>query len=145
MPPLADLNSQSFSSPILRAVRSCFSITVPSRSHFPHIQDPLPDGTGDGFADGFTDTVGKTDEPEVAGEGGDDFFTVAARAFPHDGAEDFDEFVGLVVGHADSPGTDKAGTVGLDDPAPDSGSEVASEGFVDLRAEALVAEDKRNL
>jgi type I restriction enzyme M protein len=29
----------------------------------------------------------------VAGEGGDDFFTVVGRAFPHDGAEDLDEFV----------------------------------------------------
>jgi len=78
----------------------------------------------------------------VAGKGGDDFFTVVGRSFPHDGAEDFDEFVGLVVGHADGTGTDELGAVGLDDPAADAGTEVATEGFVDLGAEALVAEDE---
>ena len=78
----------------------------------------------------------------MAGQCGDDFFTVVGGAFPHDGAEDLDEFVGLVVGHADGTGTDKGGAVGLDDPAADGGSEVASEGFVDLGAEALVAEDE---
>ncbi|MBV8310688.1 MAG: hypothetical protein JO344_09910 [Planctomycetaceae bacterium] len=73
---------------------------------------------------------------------GDDFFTVVGRAFTHHGAEDLDEFVGFVVGHVDGPGTNEIGTLGLDDPAADGGSEVAPEGFVDLGSEPLVAKDE---
>ena len=116
---------------------------VKSPDHTPLVpQQSLPDGAGDGLADRLTDGVGEADEAEVAGEGGDDFLTVIGCAFPHDGAEDLDEFVGLVVGHADGSGTDEVGTIRLDDPAADGGSEVASEGFVDLGAEPLVAEDE---
>src|SRR5271157_1719034 len=105
-------------------------------------QDAVADSAVDGGFDRVSAVLGDPDEAEVAGEGGDDFFAVVARAFPHDGAEDFDEFVGLVVGHADGSSTDEVGTIRLDDPAADGGSQVAPERLVDLGAEALVAEDE---
>ena len=61
--------------------------------------------------DRLTDRVCHPDKAEVTREGGDNFFTVVDGAFPHDGAEDLDEFVGFVIGHADGPGTDMVGAV----------------------------------
>src|SRR5208337_1672951 len=95
---------------------------------------------GDGFADRLSDGFGEADEAEVAGEREDDLLAVVSGARPHDGAEDLDEFVGLVVGHADGTCTDEVGAIGLDDPAADGGSELTPKNLVDLGAEPLVAE-----
>src|SRR5207302_1379818 len=106
-------------------------------------EHPLPYAAVEGGLDGVAAGVGGAREAEGAGDAVDDFFPLIVWPLAHDGSEDFPKLLQAVVGHRGGSSADEL-AVGFDDLAADRGSQVAAQSFLDLGAEALVAQDDRN-
>src|SRR5262245_16080576 len=123
---------------------SLYSLLGPPNHASLVAKDALPDGAVDGRLDGVSARVRDTGETEGTGDSGDYVSPVVAWPFAHDGGDEFSEFVQSIILHRRCAGADQLLALGLDNLAPDRRSQVATQGFLDLGAEALVAQDDRN-